>query len=280
MLPPFVPPSARASAQPLPLITEFVVDRVERSFEPHVPRPAWEVAEPDTGGLTATLPSIDEFLLQHAESAIGTDISEEAVSTAAPPVEDVTATVERSTDVSQPVAPEGETAPEDDMAAAEESVGVEQADQSLVGGVEEVSAPEPVTQEPLSKEPERQDPDVDRAEHLEEVFPVAEPVMAGETWVAEERDAFDWQGAATLAPAEDEERRAAADWSSTDWDHKGTSTQDYIVSLLAQVARRVRSGELHVHGNRAMTAEAALAAVLAALLSAPNGDQNVEHGDK
>ncbi|HEV2643372.1 MAG TPA: hypothetical protein VGT98_11715 [Candidatus Elarobacter sp.] len=93
------------------------------------------------------------------------------------------------------------------------------------------------------------------------------PAASADTWVSEERDAFDWKGVANLAATPDEERRAAEDWSSTTWERTSDSAQDHVAGLLAQVARRVRAGELPVHGSKQMSAEAALAAVLTALLS-------------
>lgn len=95
------------------------------------------------------------------------------------------------------------------------------------------------------------------------------PQTTPDAWVSEERDSFNWQSAGNLAAATDEERRASEEWSSTDWEPRGGDSQGHIVTLLAQVARRVRSGELQIRGSKQMTAEAALAAVLAALLAEP-----------
>ncbi|MGI8510798.1 MAG: hypothetical protein ACR2MQ_15930 [Gemmatimonadaceae bacterium] len=91
-----------------------------------------------------------------------------------------------------------------------------------------------------------------------------------DAWVSEERDSFNWQSAGRLAASAQDERRASEEWSSTDWEPRGNASQDHIVMLLGQVARRVRSGELQIHGTKQMTAEAALAAILAALLAEPD----------
>jgi len=64
MLPPFVPPAARVSSETLPLITEFVVDRIEHSFES-----SFNLSGGSGAVATATLPSIDEFVLHEPESA-------------------------------------------------------------------------------------------------------------------------------------------------------------------------------------------------------------------
>jgi hypothetical protein len=88
-----------------------------------------------------------------------------------------------------------------------------------------------------------------------------------EGWVAEERDAFDWQSAASLAVPPAEEQRASEEWSSTEWERSSGSIQDHVSTLLAQVSRRVRSGELEIQGSKQMSAEAALVAALGALLA-------------
>jgi hypothetical protein len=85
--------------------------------------------------------------------------------------------------------------------------------------------------------------------------------------VAEERDAFDWHAAANLAVPPAEAQRAADEWSSTEWNRSGGSIQDHIATLLVQLSRRVRSGELEVQGSKQMGTEAALVAALSALLA-------------
>jgi hypothetical protein len=85
-------------------------------------------------------------------------------------------------------------------------------------------------------------------------------------WIAEERNAFDWQSAAGLAVRQNEERRADDEWATTNWDRGTPSEAEQVATLLNQVVRRVRAGELKVDATRGMSAESALAATLAALL--------------
>jgi hypothetical protein len=92
-----------------------------------------------------------------------------------------------------------------------------------------------------------------------------------EEWVADERDAFDWQRMAGLAASPDEARRAADDWAATSWDRGHRSEQEHVAAALVQIARRIRAGELKVEVAQQATAEASLAAVLAALLA--DGDR-------
>ncbi|MEO8944967.1 MAG: hypothetical protein ABI338_00610, partial [Gemmatimonadaceae bacterium] len=93
--------------------------------------------------------------------------------------------------------------------------------------------------------------------------------LSPEVWVAEERDAFDWHGVANLTVAPADAQRAADDWSTTEWERSSGSVQDHVAALVAQVARRVRNGELEILGSKQMGTEAALVAVLSALLSEP-----------
>jgi hypothetical protein len=221
MLPPFVPPSARASAEVLPLITEFVVDRVDRSFE------ATFIPEAEYGGetevltsapviefaLPGTLPSIEEFVMRD------------------PYVERPGAAA---------VSSESETTPLVQLQHAQSQ-----------GALTEQTTEQPETVvEPPSQ-------------------PVTQPAQ---DWIEAERDAFDWQSMAHLAPDNDAQR-ANDDWTSTDWDAPAaaaSSTADHIAAMLMQVARRVRSGELKINAPRGMTTEVALAAALTALLAEPD----------
>ncbi|MGI9090561.1 MAG: hypothetical protein ACR2GG_05585 [Gemmatimonadaceae bacterium] len=275
MLPPFVPPSARVSTQPLPLITEFVLDRGEQPVEQSFSAEQWEPPEPSSFESEATLPSIDEFLLREpveneAESAVTTPHMEdttEAVTEAETdePTEEPTAEptiVQTVVHVVQAVMetaiapePEAPETPESEPAAEPEAVQQEIAE-------------EPSQQTELRMEPQTE-PQMEPQMERQTAEAAAE--VGGESWVREERDSFDWKGAAHLAVSGADERHASEEWSSTDWERPGASAQDRIVALLGQVARRVRSGELHIQGNRNMSAEAALAAVLAALLSEPDG---------
>lgn len=85
-------------------------------------------------------------------------------------------------------------------------------------------------------------------------------------WMEEERNAFDWQSVSMLAIRQNEERRADEEWTATSWEKGATSTMDHVATMLMQVAKRVRSGELRVEGSQEMSAEAALAVTLTALL--------------
>jgi hypothetical protein len=99
--------------------------------------------------------------------------------------------------------------------------------------------------------------------------PVAEPTAA---WVDQERNAFDWQSVAQLAPAVDDAQRADDEWTATDWDQAGESDAEHVSTVLMQLARRVRSGELHLEALRGASVEATLASVLAALLADEGND--------
>jgi hypothetical protein len=219
MLPPFVPPSARASAEVLPLITEFVVDRVDRSFEATF-IPAEHEVETETVtsppavefALPGTLPSIEEFVMRD------------------PYVERPGAAI---------VSSESETTPLVQLQHAQ-------------------------PQGALTEQPTEQPETV--------VEPPSQPVIQpAQDWIEAERDAFDWQSMAHLAPDNDLQR-ANDEWTSTDWDTPAaaSSTADHVAAMLMQVARRVRSGELKINVPRGMTTEVALAAALTALLAEPD----------
>ena len=99
--------------------------------------------------------------------------------------------------------------------------------------------------------------------------PPRPPPPGLEPWATGEWQRYDWRAAAALGP--EERARAAQAWSDLDWegDARGRATQrnDEIAAALEEIARRVRAGELHVHGQAGMSAEAAAAAALAALLA-------------
>lgn len=71
-----------------------------------------------------------------------------------------------------------------------------------------------------------------------------------------------------LAIRQNEERRAEEEWVATSWEKSMESTLDHVATMLMQVARRVRAGEIRIEGPLGMSAEAALAATLTALLQA------------
>jgi hypothetical protein len=265
MLPPFVPPSARVASERLPLITQFVIDRVEHSFESSF---SFGGAE---GGV-ATLPSIDEFVRSPAESGAGARSAETtgddefvqrtsrspwgtyearhevAGSTESAPAASARGTLEpdllldhRSPPAGSEDAIVNEVAePADAWAASAASSNLEKSTASTTGESSEAAEAQPETSTP-STQPE--------------------------IWVAEERDAFDWHAAANLALPPAEAQRAAEEWSTTEWDRSSGSVQDHVAAMLAQISRRVRSGELEVQGSKQMGSEAALVAALSALLA-------------
>lgn len=90
-----------------------------------------------------------------------------------------------------------------------------------------------------------------------------------EPWATGEWQRYDWRAAAALGP--EDRARAAQAWADLDWEgdarSRATQRNDEIAAALEEIARRVRAGELHVHGHAGMSAEAAAAAALAALLA-------------
>ncbi|HEY5087110.1 MAG TPA: hypothetical protein VII66_07135 [Gemmatimonadaceae bacterium] len=256
MLPPFVPPSARVSSERLPLITEFVVDRVEHSFGR-----SFKVSGGSEAGTVATLPSIDEFVREepptsHADqefvqrtsrSPWGAYEGRHEVSgqregvPASKPLEPNLVPTERRTPPSG-----SEDAIVNEIAEPADAWAA-----SASGAITKQSAAESST----------------AAREAASESPPALAQTASEVWVTEERDAFDWHAAANLAVPPAEEQRAAEEWSSTEWERSSGSVQDHVATILAQVSRRVRAGELEVQGSKQMGPEAALVAVLAALLA-------------
>lgn len=101
----------------------------------------------------------------------------------------------------------------------------------------------------------------------EPAVPTAAAGAPEAAWVAEERDAFDWQGVGSIAVGPDEARRAEEAWSGTDWEPRRHPEHEQVATALVQLARRVRAGEVKVELPGNATVEASLAAVLAALLA-------------
>lgn len=275
MLPPFVPPSARVPAQPLPLITEFVVDRGEWATSAASVTTASAATGPWKAQANGTshelmLPSIDEFLMRapviaHSEAEPADSHDPSADPSAAVP-EASAASVHESAPETQPEQPDEQ--PEEQQqpeAAADERQSSGPMQQEAEPGASEQSHAHS-DQEPAIDEVAQTEPSGDLADSNR---PASQ--TSSEAWIREERDSFNWQSAANLAAGPEDERRASEEWSSTDWDPRAGGSQEHVVALLAQVARRVRSGELQVNGARVVTAEAALAAVLAALLAEPDG---------
>ncbi|HXF24681.1 MAG TPA: hypothetical protein VN602_09175 [Gemmatimonadaceae bacterium] len=255
MLPPFVPPAARVSSETLPLITEFVVDRIEHSFES-----SFNLSAGSGAVATATLPSIDEFVLHEPESAQHAD-DEFMQRTSRSPWGTYEAEHEVDRGTPLPATPaaalEPDLLPIDDHHApssgSQEAIVNETAERADAWAATAGSGSEATA----SKTPGA----------VSDAPPAHPSPVAPEVWVSEERDAFDWHAVANLTVPPAEEQRAAEEWSSTEWDRSSGSMQDHIAAQLAQVSRRVRSGELEVRGSKQMGPEAALVAALAALLS-------------
>ena len=91
-------------------------------------------------------------------------------------------------------------------------------------------------------------------------------------WILEEWEQYDWKKAATLTG--DPDIVAAQDaWGDLDWEsdtgEHGAGRRrppEIVATILEGMAQRIRAGDLHVSGAPGMTDEAALTAVLAALL--------------
>lgn len=91
-------------------------------------------------------------------------------------------------------------------------------------------------------------------------------------WILEEWEQYDWKKAAALTG--DPDIVAAQDaWGDLDWesDPAGGAVgrqrpPEMVAMILEGIAQRIRGGEVHVGGTPGMTDEAALTAVLAALL--------------
>jgi hypothetical protein len=233
MLPPFVPPSVRAATETLPLITEFVINRTERSLEPQSSQEAFLTAPVILGAPRIVPPDVAATMAPETP-VVATPVHE-------PPVLEQLPSI----------------------------------DEFLWTEPKEAEQGSPAELEPLLEQVMEQQPaaDVVPEPAVVATAPIAEPEPTG--WVDEERNAFDWQSVAQLAPAVDEERRAAEEWQRTEWDSPATTGAEHVASVLVQVARLVRSGELRVDASRGMSTEAALAAVLAALLSDPDGSDSV-----
>lgn len=91
-------------------------------------------------------------------------------------------------------------------------------------------------------------------------------------WILEEWEQYDWKKAATLT-ADPDIVAAQQAWGDLDWEgdeHVRASSRqrapEIVATILEGIARRIRSGDVRVSGSPGMTDEAALTAVLAALL--------------
>ncbi|CAN5290696.1 hypothetical protein BH23GEM2_BH23GEM2_21750 [soil metagenome] len=95
------------------------------------------------------------------------------------------------------------------------------------------------------------------------------PSQGLEPWATGEWQRYDWRAAAALGA--EERARASQAWADLDWEgearSRATQRNSEIAAALEELARRVRAGELRVHGHAGMSEEAAAAAALAALLA-------------
>lgn len=105
-----------------------------------------------------------------------------------------------------------------------------------------------------------------------EVTPEAAEREQSGAWILEEWEQYDWKKAAMLT-ADPDVAAAQQAWGDLDWDaaasESGASRQrppKIVASILEGIAHRIRAGDLRVNGSPEMTDEAALTAVLAALL--------------
>ena len=103
-----------------------------------------------------------------------------------------------------------------------------------------------------------------------EVTPDATEREQSGAWILEEWEQYDWKKAAALT-GDPSVVAAQQAWGDLDWDGGagGESRQrppEVVASILEGIARRIRAGEVRVGGAPGMTDEAALTAVLAALL--------------
>lgn len=122
-------------------------------------------------------------------------------------------------------------------------------------------------------------------------YPLASPSETGppeqgaEGWAAGEWQRYDWSSISSLGRQSADSVAADADWGTTEWSAEATGvfgdlpglhardtgggarpTAHEVAVALDDIARRIRSGELLIDQFRGSPPEAAMAAVLAALL--------------
>ncbi len=302
MLPPFVPPSARKANDRLPSINDFVVEPRSEPVEQTVAPLAAGVQNAIMGSSSDETP-----LVAAAPPGIGGSESREAVRgsgeiVAASPTE---ASSDGCGGVVRPVIEYSNSLPSIEefvarapyVAKAElvSEVPANEPEFVQIGISSRADSDVQAAPQPIATAESVQATKAAPIQLLEEVSPTvvnaegdtkavapqggavpATDATVSNGWVDAERDSFDWQSVANLAtsPAEtllNDEQRAADAWMSTDWSTPSSSPTEHIASVLLQLARRVRSGELEVDAPRGTSTEAAVAAVLTALLSQPNG---------
>lgn len=104
-----------------------------------------------------------------------------------------------------------------------------------------------------------------------EVTPDATEREQSGAWILEEWEQYDWKKAAALT-TDPNVAAAQQAWGDLDWDAGAGESEsrqrppEIVASILEGIARRIRAGDVRVSGSAGMTDEAALTAVLAALL--------------
>jgi hypothetical protein len=220
-------------------------------FQPGSAEPPPEVLIDQVAGLAssaAAMPSIDEFLYEeHAQDVI---------TAAAPPPPPREASARPTTPAYVPPLP-GFTGQASPPAPARAH------DFAARTPAQPYAAPAPPRAEPRYQPPRTATPAVARPAMTEP------PPRSGDSWASGEWQSYDWRSAGALAP--EERARAAQAWSDLDWENETKNRvrerNEAIAAALEGIARRVRTGELLVHGHSGMSEEAAAAAALAALLA-------------
>ena len=105
-----------------------------------------------------------------------------------------------------------------------------------------------------------------------EATPEAREREQSGAWILEEWEQYDWKKAATLT-AEPDVAAAQQAWGDLDWERDAAERHparqrppEMVATILEGIAQRIRAGDVQVNGTQGMTEEAALTAVLAALL--------------
>ena len=107
-------------------------------------------------------------------------------------------------------------------------------------------------------------------EPVRPVSSTGRPPIDNEGWAVADWQSYDWNQIASLGAPAPEEAEAHAAWSSTDWDPAATRARGQpaheVAAALDEIARRIRTGELSLAQLQSAPPEAAIAAVVAALL--------------
>jgi hypothetical protein len=97
-----------------------------------------------------------------------------------------------------------------------------------------------------------------------------QPLHQSGAWILEEWEQYDWKKVASLTGDPDIVAAQQA-WDDLDWEVDADAggrqrPAELVATILDGLARRIRSGDVRVNGSPGMSDEAALTAVLAALL--------------